>query len=214
LHGPPLDFMTAANLWGIDLYKKWITSFDILFHSCRIRSHNLSLFVGLPLLTFFFKMDHRFPTGFKSGDCEDQSESKHIFVRSKYPEVFFDWWHEAPSCMKMESPLHVLGSPSFSILIYIWIYLSWASDQGYWSISKNSTPAHYLTVLQMYLLLNLLPIGLLTFLRYMLYIWIWNSSEKITFDHMSSVKLEYTLHHKSLLYMCCLVNIGFFYPTQ
>ena len=190
--------MTAANLMSIDAYKEWIISFDILFHSCIIKPYNSSLFVGLPLLTFFFKMDHRFSKRFKSGDCEGQPKRKYIFLWSKYPEVFFDWLHETPSCTKMESPLHMFFH---YIDIDIWIYPNWASDQGSWSIFKNSTldiiaKPPYLTVLQMHLLLNLLPIGFLTFLRCILYFWIWDSSEKITFDHMSSVKLEYSLHHK------------------
>jgi len=80
-----LDFKREANLWGMQRYNDSMTSLGILCHSPTITCHNSSLLEPLRLMTFFFKMTHRFSIGFKSGDCEGQSYRTQTFFYLNMP---------------------------------------------------------------------------------------------------------------------------------
>ena len=101
---PPRLLITAEHLLGIDSIKLWCNSVVNSWFQTRITASLRSLlFFGWQAWTFLAMTYHRFSIGFRSGELPGQSRTVILYSVKNY-FIFFEVWHGAESCWKIQFP--------------------------------------------------------------------------------------------------------------
>ena len=110
---PPRLLITAEHLLGIDSIKLWRNSVVNSWFQTRITaSLRFLLFFGWQAWTFLAMTYHRFSMGFRSSELPGQSRTVILYSVKNY-FIFFEVWHGAESCWKIQFP----SSPNCSYTV-------------------------------------------------------------------------------------------------